>query len=305
MTRLVENLWVKIAAILLAVLLWFHVVTDKTYENKIHLPLMQVDLPPELVLAEPPTDSILVTVSATGKMLLRTNWKKRGMRLIVNRSYPGKFRVDITPENLSLVKAETVHLIDVISPREIMLACDVKLEKTVPVKSRITVMPDEGYAVGDDDSTVPGTVTVVGPRTQMTAVRYIQTEEKVLEGVRNDFTIKLALDYPEVYGLIIEPDSVVAHISTVPIKRRVFPDIAISLINPPRGRRYEIAPGLIELEVAGKAEAIDSLTPSRISALADYILADSNGMAPVHVVVPPAISLLYKSIDSVRIIEKQ
>lgn len=305
MTKLIENLWVKIAAILLAVLLWFHVVTDKVYQNEINLPLMQVDLTGELVLAEPPPDSINVTVSATGKMLLRTNWKKRGVKLAVNRSYAGKFRVDVTPGNLSLVKAEKVDLIDVISPREIALSCDLKVEKKVPVKSKITILPDEGYAIINDDSIIPGIVTAVGPRTQMTSLRYLETEEKTLEGARDDFSKRIALSYPEIYGLKIEPDSVVAYINVVPVKRRIFPNVIVNLINAPRGREYEIIPSLIELEVAGRADAVDSLTSSHFSALADYILADSNGFIPVQVVTPSAISLLYKSADSVRIVEKR
>jgi len=66
-----DNLWVKLAAVVLAVLLWFHVATEKVYQHQYALPLTQVDIDENLVLTEPYPDSITVLVSASGKVLLR------------------------------------------------------------------------------------------------------------------------------------------------------------------------------------------------------------------------------------------
>lgn len=305
MAKLFENLWVKVAAIILAILLWFHVATDKVYQNEITIPLSQVDLAGDLVLLEPPPDSVTVTVSATGKTLLRTDWKKRGARLAVNLSRAGKFKTEMSTGNLSLVKAEKVELIDVIAPREVFFSCDWKGEKEVPVKSRVVVLPDEGYAVDDNDSLVPGVVRITGPRSLMATIDHVETVKANLENVRNNFTKKIAVASPDVYGMSIEPDSVVVFVGVVPIRRKVLSDVPIKLINSPPKRLFDVAPRSTELTVAGKADAIDSLTPNLVSAIADYVLADGNGVIPVQVIVPPAISLLHKSVDSVRIAERQ
>ena len=96
---------------------------------------------------------------------------------------------------------------------------------------------------------------------------------------------------------------VVAYFNVTPIKRKEFKDIAIKLINTPLGRNYDISPKTIDLRVAGKAETIDSISAELFSAIADYVLSDSSGVMPVQIVLPPSVSLLYKSAGSAKIIE--
>jgi len=302
MPKLFENLWVKIAALLLAILLWFHVATDKIYQNTLSLPLVTIEIPEELVLTERPPDSITVIVSAKGKTLLRTDWKKNGLKLVANRSRPGKFIAEISPDVLSLVKAEKVDLIDVVTPREITLTCDRKTRKEVMVLSQLAALPDEGYAIDDKDSIAPATVEITGPMSLMTSISHIKTEKLVVEGIRNSFSKTIALVPPDAYGFSIAPDSVDVFVKVVPVKRKAFSDITIDLINAPSREILTLLPDKIEIKVSGKAEAIDTLTENQISAIADYVLIDSQFSIPVQVILPPSITLLQKSVDSVKVV---
>jgi YbbR domain-containing protein len=305
MPKLFENLWVKIAALLLAILLWFHVATEKVYQNEINLPLTLIDLADDLVLVEPPPESVSVLVSAVGKRLLRTDWKKKGVKLVVTGSRAAKFKTEVSTSNLSLVKADKVDLIEVLAPREVVLKCEIRTEKVVPIRSRVVVLPDEGYAADDNDSIVPASAVVSGPRNPVSRLRFIDTEEKVVEGVRNDFSMRVALSLPDTYGMTVDPDSVVSYVRVTPVKRRVFENINIGLINSPHGTNYDILPSSLALRVAGKSGDIDSLSADLISVIADYILTDSNGFIPVQIAVPPSISVLYQSVDSVKLITRK
>ena len=208
---MLENLWVKIAAIVLAILLWFHVATDKVYQNSYTLPLKAVEITGDLVLTKPPpVDSITIMVSAQGKKLLRTDWKKQGLKLVASRSLPGKFGVDVTTDNLSLIKADEIELLEVLDPREISLVCDESSTRTLPIQNRINVIPDEGFMVDRGDSLNPTVVTVSGPKRMIDTLTYIATEADNFDAVRNDFSQKVALQYPDIYGLILNPDSVVS-----------------------------------------------------------------------------------------------
>lgn len=305
MARIFENLWVKIAALILAVLLWFHVATEKVYQHEISLPLAWINLTRELVISEPPPDSIRVIVSATGKTLLRTDWKKRGVSLMVHQSRPGRFKVDVSSENLSLVNADKVELVSVINPREIYLQCDQKIQKSLPVKSRFVITPDEGYAVDNVDSIVPATVNVAGPNRTVAPISFVETEEKIFEGVRNNFTRKIALSVPDIYGLEFEPDSVLAFITVVPVKRKTFTGIAIQLINSPPGWQFGLDPDSIDIIVSGKSGVINSLNQEFISAIADYALIGTDGFAAVQVLLPGNISLISQTADSVKVLPVQ
>ncbi|PKK83936.1 MAG: hypothetical protein CVT49_05790 [candidate division Zixibacteria bacterium HGW-Zixibacteria-1] len=298
-----DNLWVKLAAIILAVLLWFHVATDKVYQHQYKLPVTQIGIDENLVLTDPPPDSITVAVSATGKTLLRTDWKKKGLKLTADRTHVGRFKVDISTTNLSLVKADKVTLIDVIEPREVYFTSDRKATRELPVKSRLTVVPDEGYSIFNSDSVVPGSVSVSGPNRQVAAMEYVQTEKQVLENARNSFETKLALVSDDIYGLTFKPDSVSVFITVGPVRRKVFQGINVNLINSPRLRQFKLIPAMIDIQVAGQAEVVDSLAAGMISAIADYVLVDGGGYVPVQVVLPPSITLVNKSADSVKISE--
>jgi YbbR domain-containing protein len=303
MPKLFENLWVKIAAILLAILLWFHVATEKAYQIEISLPLTQAEIPDELVIAAPIPDSIRVLVSASGKKLLRSDWKHSGLKLVVSGNRAAKIRTEVSTSNLSLIKADKIDLLDVILPREIVLVTERKMQTMVPIISKLVVYPDDGYIVDENDSIVPASVTLAGPRNKIRDIKYIETVSKTIESVRDNFSSRIALNRPDIFGLVIEPDTVMAYFKVTPVKRKIFNNIPIKLINIPHGSSYNISPNNVDLRIAGKTETIDSISVELISAIADNMLADSNGVIPVQIVTPPSVSLLYKSIDSVKLIK--
>jgi YbbR domain-containing protein len=303
MAKIFENLWVKIASVLLATLLWFHVATEKTYQMEISLPLAQIEVSDDLVIAEPPPDSIRVLVSASGKTLLRSAWKRSGLRLVVTGSRAAKFVTEVTPTNLSLIKGDKLKLMEVIQPREIVLTCERKMRKTVPIISELVVHPDEGYIISEKESIFPKEVTLTGPWGQLKDIDSIKTVPKTIEGVRDDFSSRIALQRPDIYGLVMQPDTVVAYFNVTPIKRREIKNIAVKLINVPSGRNYTVTPKTVDLRVAGKTEIIDSLSAELFSAIADYVAADKNGVTPLQIVTPTSIKILYQSADSAKITE--
>ncbi len=303
MAKLYENLWVKIASVILAILLWFHVVTEKVYQHDIYLPLEVIDITGDLELVDAPPDSIKITVSAIGKRLLRTDWKKRGLKLLLNRSRPGHFRVDLGTENLSLVNAENVDLVSVLAPRELTLNCDTKIRRELPVISRINISANEGFVVRITDSIVPSTVIVTGPSKSLANIKNVETISKTFDNVRNNFDRKVALKIPNLYGVHFEPDSIIAYIEVAPVKRKTIPFVEIKLINTPRFKNYESTPQSIELSISGMAEIIDSITVNEVSAIADFALRDTTGKIPLNIILPEKTTLVSKSSDSVTISE--
>ncbi len=299
-----ENLWVKMASLILAALLWIHVATNKVYQEEVTLAVAQVDVPNKLILTEPPPDSVTVVVSATGKKLLRSDWKRGGLRLMINRNSPGKFKAEITPDNLTLAQKEKVDLVEVVSPREWDLGCDRRVEKKLPVKSKVIIHPAAGFAIKGNDSIIPPAVDVVGPASMVSGITYLETAEETLEGVRNDLTMRVPVQNPAVYGLSIKQDSVDVLVHIVPIKSRLFPDIAVRLINAPLDNPPNIFPPRIELRIGGDPDAIDTLSARRISAVADYSQVSDNDFVPVKIGLPAAFYILYKSADSVKIVRE-
>src|SRR3989304_9339473 len=100
--KLLHNFWLKIMALVMGLLVWLHVATEKTYEYELKLPITHVALKDSLTLSRQPPDSLLVAVSANGKQLLRRKWRDRGLRVNASQYRPGRFTLSFSTENTSL-----------------------------------------------------------------------------------------------------------------------------------------------------------------------------------------------------------
>lgn len=306
MPKLFENLWTKLAALLLAFLLWFHVATDKIFQYETSLKLTQIDLNDEIALSAPPPDEFRIIVSATGKRLLRSDWKNSGLRLMIDRSRPGRVKINFDKNNLSLVKSDNIELINIISPRDLALEFDRKINKEVPIKSTVTIIPDKGFILNKNDSLVPHQVTITGPRKLLNSINSIETVPEYVEGIRNNLSMKVPLIYPDIYGLAIFPDTVNYIVDVTPVKTRVFSNISIQLINKPSqpDSAVSIQPDILEIRVGGIPIVIDSLQPNMFSASVNYRQFDSLEYSPINIIIPKSVSIISQSADSVKLIRE-
>src|SRR5512147_227367 len=103
MRRLLENILLKLLALVLGSRVWLHVATEKPYTYEVRLPLTEVALKEKLILADPPPDSILVAVSATGKQLLRQSWRHKGLRINATQYQAGSHTISLSTANTFLI----------------------------------------------------------------------------------------------------------------------------------------------------------------------------------------------------------
>ncbi len=306
MPKLFENLWAKLAALLLAFLLWFHVATDKTYQYETSLKLTQIELVDELSLVGPPPDEFKIIVSASGKRLLRNDWKEAGLRLMIDHSRPGRSNINFDKNNLSLVKSDYIELVNIISPRDAALEFDRKIQLEVPIKSTVTIIPDQGFIRSRVDSLDPNLVTITGPRRLVNTIDSIETTPEYVEGIRNSLSMRVPLVYPDIYNLEIYPDTISYIVAVTPIKTRIFSDIPIQLMNKPSqpDSAVSIQPENLEIRIGGIPEIVDSLQPDWFSVTVHYSQFDSLGYAPIIITLPGSLSIIGQSADSVKLIRE-
>lgn len=304
MTRVFENLWVKIAALGLAFLLWLHVATEKTYQMELTLPLTQVELSGDLTLSEAPPESILVVVAAEGKSLLAADWKKSGLRLVISQSRPGRFKGKLSTENVGLVQGQRVSLVDILAPREYNFNCDHVESLSVPVVNRFVTLPGEGFAIGKIDSLVPSEVTIFGPRMAVRGIDSVETELDSLEGVRNDFSMQVAVVNPSAYGVKVRPDTVSLFVNVIPVKTITLVNVAITVQNPPGNAEFGFYPRTVDLRLRGRPDLVDTLKAESITAVADYNRANAAGYTTLQISLPETVQILARTVDSVQIISR-
>ena len=103
MNWLLKNFWLKVVAFTLGMMVWVHVATEKTYNYEFRLPVTEITVGEGLALSQPPPDSLIVSATASGKQLLRSRWRLEGLRINATQYQAGRFNVNLTTQNISLV----------------------------------------------------------------------------------------------------------------------------------------------------------------------------------------------------------
>lgn len=302
MTQIFHNHWLKVAALGIGSLIWLHVVTEKLYTFDLKLPLKQVTLRNNLVLATLPPDSILVAVSGTGKQLLRQKWRRDGARINASQFSPGRYRLDLTRANTSLTSPQSVVVEDILSPAQIQLVIDTIATKTVSVTPDVDAIAAEGFAIAPDIIVIPAEISLSGPRSKLSDISEIKTSFKQLKGLRNKVSLSLPLIRPGEHGFSISPDSVLITINVVPVRTRVFEDLPIVILNLPPTEKAVTEPATVRVELSGPPAAIGSLSRSALTVSVDYRTLDSARVGAIRVDRPAHFKIKRTSLDSVRVV---
>lgn len=304
MKWLFHHFWLKVASFVLALVVWIHVATEKTYNYELYLPVTEITLNDDLALSQKPPDSLEVSVSATGKQLLRTKWRREGVRINAAQYQAGRYNVALSSANTSLMQQTSdVTLDEVIFPSSIQLEIDIESTEEVPVVADLELAAAEGFAVGQDMEIVPPEIELTGPRSLVHRVNTVFTEYKNLVGLRNELVVRLALIPPEGYGFSMNPDSVTVTVPVVPVKTRVYEALPVVVFNAPANKGASTRPGSIRAEITGPPNDIDLLNRNAITVSVDYRERNDNGWSRVKIDCPTGFEVKRMSADSVLIVE--
>lgn len=303
MKKLFENFWIKIIALIFGLLLWFHVATEKIYIYQINLPISEIILDNNLTLAATPPESLMVTVSATGKRLMRKKWRRQGLKVIATQYGTGRQTISLTTSNTVIAyPANEISLDEINFPPVLTLNIDELDERTVPIEADVKLEADDGFAVSGMYIQSSREVRITGPKSVINKIPVIFTEQKKLSGLRNSFDLTLPLATPVGHGITLQPDSVVYAIEVVPVKTRTFLNIPIAVYNISPDTDYSLEPASVKVELTGPPSEIELLNRSVLVASTDYTLMDSTGRAPIKVDCPPKFKIKAVSDSMVQIL---
>lgn len=302
MVKVLEHFWIKIIAVILGLLLWFHVATEKYYNYQLLLPVSEIALEKDLTLSQNPLDSLMVVVSATGKQLMRKKWRDRGLKIVANQFKRGRHQLQLTTSNTFLSSPSSdISLVDVVFPSAITLAVDRVAEVRVKVSPDIITEPDEGFAVSVISPPEPPEITLIGPQSIVKRFPVVFTQQKVLKGLRNNLKLTLAIVKPSGFGLSLEPDSVSLTVEVVPVKTRVFENIPIVVYNAPPDRTVIPEPTFVRIELTGAPAEIDLLNRNALIASTDFRHIDVQGRTSIKIDCPSRFKVKNSSADSVTL----
>lgn len=302
MTGSVLNIVIKLIAVLLAVFLWFNVITQKQYEHELNLKVADVELPPSLGAVTTFPDSLMVKVLAEGKKLLRDDWKDAGLRIKANRLRRGINNLELNLETVALVRSEDVSLIDLLGAAPLSVQLD-KLDSTLkPVASRLAVIPRGEYVIISGRGGVsPLQTQVVGPGLLLKRIDSIYTEQKILDDIKESVQLSLALQIPDNMDVSLGHDSATIEVAVDKIKRKRFENIPVA-VGMGWGGRIIVDPDHVTVEIEGPESILDSLDEKQIQISVQPQPGVTDGYITPLITLPPNYSAAAVAPDSIRIL---
>ena len=187
---LTKNLPLKLISILLAVILWYFVVSERSGETAISIPLDFRNIPTALIIIKNPEESINVRISGPATRLRGLSPKNVKAIIDLSDAKPGVAEFIIQPEHVTVPRGLRVTMV---SPASIMLRFDTLLKKALSVEAILVGKPSEGFKL-TGVSVDPPTVDIVGAQHELRALQRISTEEVDISGLKKDEVRKAPLN---------------------------------------------------------------------------------------------------------------
>lgn len=299
-----RKILIGLVALFAAMVLWLHVLTERTYEVQMKFSLAVIDLPQKYVLAEKVPNVVKVRVKGRGKDLLAQ--MVAGNEAIVSAKYfsYGKKKIVLGAENFRFVSSN-LKLEEVISPKEISIHLDRKSKRNVPVASRLVIIPATGLIAGASPKFKPATVSIEGPESKVRNVKNVFTVAETLRGFNTNTSVIVPL-VPPSDNVRPVPDAVTALIEVEPIAQKRIDGVDVELTDMP-GRKGTIQPREITVIVTGAQSDVSKVTKRQIRAVVSYndvVNVGTDKIKPT-VICPQGIQVLSTEPEYVQFVQRK
>ncbi|MBM4354515.1 MAG: hypothetical protein FJ109_12120 [Deltaproteobacteria bacterium] len=293
-----ENLGIKLLALVLAVALALAAREETIQELDIEVPL---------AMGVHPTDQVLLT-DLPASVRVRVRGDIQHIAEALSNREP--FLIDVADEgdNQTIYLSPEVlesHLgggLDVlsVSPGNLSVRFDRLEVRQVPVRVEIVRRPQNYWSIDEERVAVePSLVEARGPSAVVQGLVHLRTEALDLAGLTSDFTGKVGLEAPA--GLEVRPGAVQVFI---PVRERegdkLLKGVRILLRNCPKGYDCRATPTFFQARVDGKQRLVDQITMEN---LGQYVYIDvrrlplDKGVVQKHF---PAVEPTVEALNGVR-----
>jgi YbbR domain-containing protein len=301
-----HNIVLKASAIALALLLWVHVATNKTYEYQLNLPLKVVNVPKGLVLVSEIPSPVSVKVRATGKQLLLLSNSDPVIAISAGDCRQGATEKIIGAGELAEALGRSFENAEALFPRSLTLKLEKEVEKKLTIRSAIRAEAGPGFALMSAPRIDPDTITVTGPSSVMHQLKYLETISLPMVGLVASTSQRVSLALPESLRLSMRDSAVTVRVEIEGARQKAFSNMTII---PPAGfpsGRYDIVPAHLTFVVEIPQSKYDLVTADNIGAsFRRPLLVGDTVRAAIEYTLPTGVQIAGARVDSVTLIKKQ
>src|SRR5262245_34563944 len=160
---LFENLGLKFTALLLALLVYLNVYTDRPTTMLVSFPIEYAELDDSLSLSGPVPSVVQAELRGTGKQLILMRVKEPRMKLSLAGARRGRLDRALAPSDLPLPPEGGITVENLVGPRVVTLDIDRKAHRDVRAVPRVAGQPAAGFHWAGVALVDPTQVRVTGP----------------------------------------------------------------------------------------------------------------------------------------------
>lgn len=296
-----ENLPVKVAALLLAVILWFHVSTERRVEHSLAVPLTYTGLDSSLVFLKLPPPAVEVRVRGTGKAVLKAIWQKKAVPVKLDLLGPGNYDRLVRQADLRQALDPELEILELIQPKSLTFSLDRVEEKTVKIESRVTVEPALGYFWNGELTFEPVLATVRGPQQALAKIEKVFTDTAHLRGTQTPLVATLRLLAPDSFNVSLVTPTVIVRAPVEKVSSLVLDSIPVKTLISALQRVAWIRPNLLRLTLEGPESALRKIDRKTLKAVVNCsrLKAGRHWLVPQVSVPPPVV--VDAPLDSVEV----
>ncbi len=185
-----DNLGLKLAAVLLSVALWFFATSRGQSEISIDVPLVFRNIPSGLEMVNNNIKTISLNIEGQERLIKNIKLSDIGIYIDLSKAKKGKSIYYVTRDNIKLPHGITVLNIN---PSSVKVIIEDTITKTVKVRPVIIGEPEKGYYVKSVE-VAPEIVVIEGVSSEVRRFNTIKTEALDITGSNETFTQELKLD---------------------------------------------------------------------------------------------------------------
>ncbi|MBI4687684.1 MAG: YbbR-like domain-containing protein [Nitrospirae bacterium] len=186
------NPLLKVISLLIAIALWFFVVSKGRSGIVLDVPIGFKNMPSGIEVIDG-AKTVSINVEGQERLLKALREEHVGVVIDLKNSKKGENLFAITPDNIRLPKSLVATKI---SPQTVMLVLEERLKKEVVVTPIITGSPAEGFLV-KSISVTPKNIEIEGPASAVAKVYSVKTEPVDITGIDGDLHYSVNLNMPK------------------------------------------------------------------------------------------------------------
>jgi YbbR domain-containing protein len=295
---LTHNLALKLVAIVLAIVMWTFVASQRrgeTTELKFSSPLVFRNIPPNVEVAQAPVQAVSVLVRAPRRQSASLNPNQFQVFIDLANQFPGEIEYDLSARNVSYLNVAPPEDMTVlqISPSRIPLRLEETLQKELAVRPRFSGSPAPGFTIVQT-RIVPQMAEVIGPRSVVEQVHALYTRPLDVQDLHSNVELLVNLDLPQGVRVAGKQEPffrAVIQVTGNPT-RVLLREIPVIFENVEH--TYKVSTTALNVHLEGSRDALAGLSRKNVFAvidLAKYPPGDYRGVVP-RVVLPENVRVL-------------